>query len=164
VESRLAVVEKLLAAKSFETVVQIQTEYAKAAYADFAAQVSKMGELHSNLAKAAFKRLNRGSAPHGASGARKRNVGWEARNKLNVAAPGPERRLIIIRCIELLDRDRSSRRLSPDAGLIAVGKFDTGLFQCALDRVDSSHRSFRQWALRPLQPLDRLDRNAGSSG
>jgi hypothetical protein len=66
-----------------------------------------------------------GSAPHGASGARKRNVGWEARNKLNVAAPGPERRLIIIRCIELLDRDRSSRRLSPDAGLIAVGKFDT---------------------------------------
>jgi hypothetical protein len=62
-----------------------------------------------------------GSAPHGASGARKRNVGWEARNKLNVAAPGPERRLIIIRCIELLDRDRSLRRLSPDAGLIAVG-------------------------------------------
>jgi hypothetical protein len=35
-----------------------------------------------------------GSAPHGASGAGKRNVGWEARNKLNVAAPSPERRLI----------------------------------------------------------------------
>ena len=31
------------------------------------------------------------------------------------SAPRPERRLIIIRCIELLDRDRSSRRLSqPD--------------------------------------------------
>jgi hypothetical protein len=55
VESRLALGEKLLGAKSFETVVQIQTEYAKAAYADFVAQATKMGELHSNLAKAAFK-------------------------------------------------------------------------------------------------------------
>ncbi len=55
VESRLALGEKLLAAKSFETVIQIQTEYAKTAYADFVAQAAKMGELHSNLAKAAFK-------------------------------------------------------------------------------------------------------------
>jgi hypothetical protein len=55
VESRLALGEKLLGAKTFETVVQIQTEYAKAAYADFVAQATKMGELHSNLAKAAFK-------------------------------------------------------------------------------------------------------------
>ena len=55
VESRLALGEKLLGAKTFETVVQIQTEYAKSAYADFVAQATKMGELHSNLAKAAFK-------------------------------------------------------------------------------------------------------------
>jgi len=55
VESRLAVVEKLLAAKSLDTVVQIQSEYAKTSYAEFVAQVAKMGELHSNLAKAAFK-------------------------------------------------------------------------------------------------------------
>jgi hypothetical protein len=55
VESRLAVVEKLLGAKSLETVIQIQSDYAKAAYADFVAQATKMGELHSNLAKAAFK-------------------------------------------------------------------------------------------------------------
>ena len=55
VESRLALGEKLLGAKSFETVIQIQTEYAKTAYADFVAQATKMGELHSNLAKAAFK-------------------------------------------------------------------------------------------------------------
>jgi hypothetical protein len=48
VESRLALGEKLLGAKSFDTVIQIQTEYAKSAYADF-------GELHSNLAKAAFR-------------------------------------------------------------------------------------------------------------
>jgi Phasin protein len=55
VESRLALGEKLLGAKSFDTVIQIQTEYAKTAYADFVAQATKMGELHSNLAKAAFK-------------------------------------------------------------------------------------------------------------
>jgi len=55
VESRLALGEKLLGAKSFETVIQMQTEYAKTAYADFVAQATKMGELHSNLAKAAFK-------------------------------------------------------------------------------------------------------------
>src|SRR5580704_3234464 len=55
VESRLAVVEKLLGCKSLETVIQIQSEYAKVAYAAFVAQATKMGELHSNLAKAAFK-------------------------------------------------------------------------------------------------------------
>jgi hypothetical protein len=54
VESRLALVEKLLGANSLETVIQIQSEYAKTAYADFVAQATKMGELHSNLAKAAF--------------------------------------------------------------------------------------------------------------
>jgi hypothetical protein len=55
VESRLAVVEKLLGAKSLETVIQIQSEYAKTSYAAFVAQATKMGELHSNLAKAVFK-------------------------------------------------------------------------------------------------------------
>jgi hypothetical protein len=54
VETRLALGEKLLGAKSFE-VIQIQSEYAKTSYADFVAQATKMGELHSNLAKAAFK-------------------------------------------------------------------------------------------------------------
>jgi len=55
VETRFALVEKLLGAKSLETVIQIQTDYAKTAYAGFVAQATKMGELHSNLAKAAFK-------------------------------------------------------------------------------------------------------------
>ncbi|MGH9677624.1 MAG: phasin family protein [Candidatus Acidiferrum sp.] len=54
-ESRLAFCEKLLGAKSFDTVIQIQSEYAKTSYAAFVAQATKMGELHSNLAKAAFK-------------------------------------------------------------------------------------------------------------
>jgi hypothetical protein len=55
VESRLAFGEKLLGAKSFDAVIQIHTEYAKTSYAAFVAQATKMGELHSNLAKAAFK-------------------------------------------------------------------------------------------------------------
>jgi hypothetical protein len=55
VETCLAFVEKLLGAKSLDTAVQIQSEYAKTSYAAFVAQATKMGELHSNLAKAAFK-------------------------------------------------------------------------------------------------------------
>jgi Phasin protein len=55
VESRLVFGGKLLSAKSFDTVIQIQTEYAKTAYADFVAQTTKMGELHSDLTKAAFR-------------------------------------------------------------------------------------------------------------
>jgi hypothetical protein len=55
VEARLACVEKLVGAKSLETVFQIQSEFAKTAYAAFVAHATKMGELHSDLAKAAFK-------------------------------------------------------------------------------------------------------------
>jgi hypothetical protein len=55
VEARLAFGEKLLGAKSFDTVIQIQSEYAKTSYADFVTQATKIGELHSSLAKAAFK-------------------------------------------------------------------------------------------------------------
>ena len=55
VETRLTFVEKLVGAKSFDAMVQIQSEYVKASYADFVAQTTKMGELHSKLAKAAFK-------------------------------------------------------------------------------------------------------------
>jgi hypothetical protein len=55
VETRLALVEKLIGTKSLEAVVQIQSEYAKAAYAAFAAHATKMGELYSDLAKTAFK-------------------------------------------------------------------------------------------------------------
>jgi hypothetical protein len=55
VETRLAFVEKLLGAKSLEAVIQIQSDYAKTAYASFIAQATKMGELHSTLTKSAFK-------------------------------------------------------------------------------------------------------------
>ncbi|MGO9233589.1 MAG: phasin family protein [Methylocella sp.] len=55
VDTRLAFVEKLLGAESLDTVIQVQSEYAKTSYADFVVQGTKMGELYSNLAKACFK-------------------------------------------------------------------------------------------------------------
>jgi phasin family protein len=54
-ENSSAFLEKLLGVKSIETAIQLQTEYAKSAYADFVAQVTKFAELYSNLAKDAFK-------------------------------------------------------------------------------------------------------------
>jgi hypothetical protein len=42
-ETRLAFVEKLVGAKSLETVIQIQSDYAKTAYAAFIAQATKIG-------------------------------------------------------------------------------------------------------------------------
>jgi hypothetical protein len=54
-DKRTVFVEKMLGAKSLDTVIQAQSEYAKTAYTDFAAQATKMGELYSNLAKACFK-------------------------------------------------------------------------------------------------------------
>lgn len=56
-ESGSAFLEKLLGVKSLELAIQLQSEYAKASYADFVAQASKIGELYSNLAKEAFKPL-----------------------------------------------------------------------------------------------------------
>jgi len=54
-DNSLAFVEKLLGAKSFDTVIQIQSEYAKTSYEGFVEQTKKMGELYSDLAKAAFQ-------------------------------------------------------------------------------------------------------------
>jgi hypothetical protein len=50
-----SVVEKLLGAKTVETAVQIQSEFAKSAYESFVAEVTKLGELYAKLAKEAFK-------------------------------------------------------------------------------------------------------------
>lgn len=56
-ENGSAFLEKLLGAKSLESAIQLQTEYAKAAYADFVAESTKLGELYTALAKEAFKPL-----------------------------------------------------------------------------------------------------------
>jgi phasin family protein len=54
-ENSAAFLEKLLGVKSFESAIQLQSEYAKSSYAEFVAQATKFGELYSNLAKEAFK-------------------------------------------------------------------------------------------------------------
>jgi hypothetical protein len=50
-----AVFEKLLGARSLETAVQIQSEYAKQAYEGFVAQASKFSELYAKVASDAMK-------------------------------------------------------------------------------------------------------------
>jgi hypothetical protein len=54
-EEGTATVEKLLAAKSFDQAVEIQTGYAKRAYDDYMHQVSKLGGLYAELAKEAYR-------------------------------------------------------------------------------------------------------------
>lgn len=54
-ETTSGMVEKLLAAKSFDKAVEIQTDFAKQAYEGFVAQATKMGELYADLAKDAYK-------------------------------------------------------------------------------------------------------------
>jgi hypothetical protein len=54
-EHNSAFMEKLLGAKSYDTAIQIQSEYWKTSYAGFVAQATKIGELYSSLAKEAFK-------------------------------------------------------------------------------------------------------------
>ena len=48
-------VEKLLGAKSVESAIQIQSEYAKSAYDTFVAQATKMSEIYAKLAAEAMK-------------------------------------------------------------------------------------------------------------
>ena len=50
-----AVIEKLLGAKTVESAIQIQTDFAKSAYDGFVAQATKMNELYVKLATEAFK-------------------------------------------------------------------------------------------------------------
>ena len=54
-ENSCSFVAKLLGAKSFDSVIQIHSEYAKRSYEGFVAQANKMGELYSDLAKEFFK-------------------------------------------------------------------------------------------------------------
>ena len=54
-EESTATFEKLLAAKSFEQAVEIQTGYAKRAYDEYMHQMSKIGGMYAELAKEAYK-------------------------------------------------------------------------------------------------------------
>lgn len=54
-EDSTAVFEKLAGAKSLEQAIEIQTSFAKRAYDDYMAQMTKIGTMYTNLAKDAYK-------------------------------------------------------------------------------------------------------------
>jgi hypothetical protein len=47
--------EKLVGVKSFEQAVEIQSAYAKRAYDNWVAEASKVGEMYANVAREAYK-------------------------------------------------------------------------------------------------------------
>jgi len=49
--------EQLVGVKSVEQVIEIQSQYAKKAYDNYIAEVSKLGEMYANLARSAYKPL-----------------------------------------------------------------------------------------------------------
>ncbi|MBB4005927.1 phasin family protein [Allorhizobium taibaishanense] len=48
-------VEQLTAARSIETVLELQTKYAKSSFESFMAEATKIGEMYVELAKTAYK-------------------------------------------------------------------------------------------------------------
>jgi hypothetical protein len=54
-EEGSATLEKLMASKSVEQAVEIQTSYAKRAYDDYMQQMTKIGGMYANMAKEAYK-------------------------------------------------------------------------------------------------------------
>jgi hypothetical protein len=50
-----SLVENLMGARSFDKAIEVQTEFARRAYANFVAESQKMGELYRELAKQAFR-------------------------------------------------------------------------------------------------------------
>ncbi len=51
--------EKLVSAKSMEQALEIQTSYAKRAYDDYMHQMSKIGGMYAEIAKEAYRPLER---------------------------------------------------------------------------------------------------------
>ena len=54
-EEGTATLEKLMSSKSVEQAVEIQTSYAKRAYDDYMQQMTKIGGMYANMAKEAYK-------------------------------------------------------------------------------------------------------------
>ncbi len=54
-EESTATVEKLMASKSVEQAMEIQTSYAKRAYDDYMQQMTKIGGMYTSMAKEAYK-------------------------------------------------------------------------------------------------------------
>lgn len=59
VENNTAHMERLMSAKSIEQAVELQQSFAKRAYDDYMAQVAKVNGLYANLAKEAYKPVER---------------------------------------------------------------------------------------------------------
>jgi hypothetical protein len=51
--------EKLMTAKSMEQALEIQSSYAKRAYDDYMHQMTKLGSMYSELAKEAYRPMER---------------------------------------------------------------------------------------------------------
>ena len=64
-ESTSAFVERLFGVKSFDSAIQLQTEFAKSQFEGFIAQATKVGEIYKDMAKEAFRpveaAMNKGS-------------------------------------------------------------------------------------------------------
>ena len=56
-EEGSAALEKLFGAKSLETAIEVQSNYAKTAYESFVAEATKIGALYTDLAKESYKPL-----------------------------------------------------------------------------------------------------------
>lgn len=54
-EESTEALEKLLAADTVEQAMELQTSYARRAYDDYVAEVTKLGEMYVDLAKEAYK-------------------------------------------------------------------------------------------------------------
>ena len=54
-EDSTATLEKLLVADTVEQAMELQTTYARRAYDDYFAEVTKLGEMYVDLAKEAYK-------------------------------------------------------------------------------------------------------------
>ena len=54
-ETTSSYVEKLFGVKSFDTAIQLQSEFAKTQFEGFLAQTNKIGEIYKDIAKEAFK-------------------------------------------------------------------------------------------------------------
>ena len=58
-EESTAVFEKLASAKSVEQAIEIQTSFAKRAYDDYMAQMTKIGSMYTSIAKDAYKPMEK---------------------------------------------------------------------------------------------------------
>ncbi|QDZ03436.2 phasin family protein [Nitratireductor mangrovi] len=54
-ETATAAFESLVAAKSLDKAVEVQSDYAKQAYESFVAEATKLGDLYADMAKDAYK-------------------------------------------------------------------------------------------------------------